>query len=116
MTALREAGSEATITPTQPDSTPRSIRPMTLLSEWCSTTSSSARRESQWTISSIKGEVKKKHFTHGRMFFCSPARPIEQDCSRFPFLDLGTLLKSCSAFGFLYQRFSSPLHDEASLF
>jgi hypothetical protein len=28
-------------------------------------------------------------------FFLPPARPIEQDCSRLPFLDLGALLKSC---------------------
>ena len=87
-----------------------------LVSKPCSSSGIHCPKMSQLPISSIKGEVKKKHFTHGRMFFCSPARPVEQDCSRFPFLDLGTLLKSCSAFGFLYQRFSSPLHDEASLF
>ena len=42
-------------------------------------------------MSSIKGEVKKKHFTHGRMFFCTPARPVEQDCSSLPLHVLGSL-------------------------
>jgi hypothetical protein len=41
---------------------------------------------------------------------------MEQDCSGLPFRELGTLRDSCSAFGFLYQRFSSHLGDEASLF
>jgi len=43
--------------------------------------------------------------------------PIEQDCFRLPFRRLGTLTRqSRSGFGFLYQRFSSLLGDEASLF
>src|ERR1700678_1084089 len=41
---------------------------------------------------------------------------MEQDCCCLPFRDLGTLLHSRSAFGFLYQRFSSLLRDEASPF
>jgi hypothetical protein len=40
----------------------------------------------------------------------------EQDCSGLPFRDLGKLRDFCSAFGFLYQRFSSLLGDEASPF
>jgi len=44
---------------------------------------------------------------------------MEQDCSGLPFRELGALRDSCSAFGFLYQRFSfKPLqyaHDFALL-
>ena len=43
--------------------------------------------------------------------------PIEQDCSRLPFHRLGTLpVQLGSGLGFLYQRFSSLLRDEACQF
>ena len=60
--------------------------------------------------------VKEKTLLLWPEFSCRPAHPIEQDCSGLPFRELGTLRDSCSAFGFLYQRFSSLLHDEANPF
>jgi hypothetical protein len=51
----------------------------------------------------------------GNFLAFQPA-PFEQDCSCLPFPDLGTLLHSGSAYGFLYQRISSLWRDEASRF
>ena len=41
---------------------------------------------------------------------------MEQDGFGLPFPDLGTLLRSGSAYGFLCPRFSSPRRNEASPF
>ena len=64
-------------------------------------------------ISSIQGEVKKKHISFGRSFSCFPAHLIERICSALPRHVLGCGAMRPRGLGFLYQRFSSLLGDEA---
>jgi hypothetical protein len=58
----------------------------------------------------------KNSFPAAGFFLAVQPTSFEQDCSGFPFHDLGTLLRSRSALGFPCQRFSSLSRNEASLF
>jgi hypothetical protein len=69
----------------------------------------------QILISSIKGEVKRKHITFGWSFSCFAAH-LSRICSDLPHHVLGCGALRPRGLDFLYQRFSLLLRDEACQF
>jgi len=70
--------------------------------------------QGQWLISSLKGEVKKNTTATAGFFLASQPTCLSTICSDLPHQVLGCRVLRSSALGFLYERFSSLLRNEAS--
>jgi hypothetical protein len=67
-------------------------------------------------VCSIKVVKEKKPLLVAGSFLAFQPAPLSRIVLAFRSVDSGRYIHSCSAFGFLYQRFSSLLGDEASPF